>query len=68
MAKPFYLIWQEGNNRHEGYDGANWIDGQLTFPIGVPRHHDQRRWRFSLSSSASVQSDVRDTDQTSPSI
>ena len=36
MAKPFYLIWQEGTTVLEGYDGANWIDGQLTFPIVFP--------------------------------
>ncbi len=23
MAKPFYLIWQEGTTVLEGYDGAN---------------------------------------------
>jgi len=44
MAKPFYLIWQEGTTVLEGYDGANWIDGQLTFPIVFPASRP-RRWR-----------------------
>jgi hypothetical protein len=53
MAKPFYLIWQEGTTVLEGYDGANWIDGQLTFPIVFPGV-TTTLLALSLSSSASV--------------
>jgi hypothetical protein len=53
MAKPFYLIWQEGTTVLEGYDGANWIDGQLTFPIVFPGI-TTTPLALSLSSSASV--------------
>ena len=36
MASPFYLIWKQGLNILRGYEGSQWIDGQLTFPIIYP--------------------------------
>lgn len=36
MFKPFYLVWQSATAVVKGYDGTNWIDGQLAFPILFP--------------------------------
>jgi hypothetical protein len=53
MANPFYLIWQQGSTVVEGFDGTNFIDGQMGFPISFPGTTTDAQ-AVSLRSSAQI--------------
>lgn len=48
---PFYLVWGQNTNMLKGFDGQNWVEGQLTFPISFPGDVSDPQF-FSLQSSA----------------
>ena len=33
---PFYLVWGQNSAQLKGYDGQQWVEGQLAFPVSFP--------------------------------